>query len=174
MKRCILQALAWSLSIILGTRYGESDPKDKRNSDAPSLPQLVGCDLYQFPLPKGWTYQVSGNDVSLIAENFPAWIVIQPHNHHTLEEVLADIYLEPSLEDIRLSRQINPSLLKESVVVTNFTGTVCGIPAQVRLIGTISPYEGGAFVFACTSSDECFAEVSNTADVIVSDIQYLR
>ncbi len=174
MKRCILRAIAVPLSIMLCAGQGEADSTDKKIHDGSSSPTIIGCDLYQLSVPKGWKCQVSVNEMSLVAENIPAWIVIQPHKHVTLEEVRADINQEPSLEDMQLSHQMSPALLGESMIVTNFAGTVCGIPAQVRLIGTISPYQGGVFIFACTSSDECFAEVCTTADAIVNEIQYLR
>jgi hypothetical protein len=153
------------------------DPTDDRTSeptDARTSPTLIGCDLYRFPVPQGWEYSLLNDDVGLTSQTLPAWIVIYPHGHKNLRDVEADIQQEPPGGDMRLSIEGPLKPLGDNSVVVNLTGTVNDVPAKARLIGTVSPYQGGAFIFAMTSSEESFTEVSNTADAIGKGMQYFE
>jgi hypothetical protein len=140
----------------------------KRNKESE---KIVRCNRYQFRLPKGWRHSKSGEDVGLTADNIPAWMVIYPHEHENLADLELDIQQEPLRGELKLMLKGEPKRVSKNAVAIDFSGSMSGVPAKARLIGTISPSSGGVFIFAITSSDESFTEVSNTAENIAKNIQ---
>jgi len=151
---------------------GSMGGNESESTGGMSSQKLVGCNRDRFPLPKGWRHNISGDDIGLAADNMLAWMVIYPHEHERLADLELDIQQEPRQGDMKLTLQGEPKRISENAIAIDFSGWVSGVRAKAHLVGTLSPHSGGVFIFAVTSSDESFAEVSNTADDIARRIQY--
>jgi hypothetical protein len=133
---------------------------------------IVACELYKFPLPKGWKEYISGDEIGLAAEDFPAWMWIYPHRLRTIEEVESELKHGAKSADIELMTEGVPRKISRTAIAANFHGLLNSQETRVRLIGTLTLKLGGVFIFAATNSDEYFSKLSSTADDIALEIQY--
>ena len=136
-------------------------------------PPVIGCDLYRFLLPEGWREYISGKEIGLAADNLPAWMWIYPHQLGTIEEVESELEQGSTLNDIELTLEDIPKQISKNAVAVNFNGLFNGKRTRGRLIGTLAPSCGGVFIFAATNSDEFFNILSNAADAIAREMQYI-
>lgn len=131
---------------------------------------ILSCGLFKFHLPEGWNSYISGNDVGLAAEDFPAWIWIYPHQLKTMQEVQANLEHVSKHQDLELTLEGNAKRIGKNAVAINFGGIIKGAWSKGRAIGTLVPGHGGVFIFAATNSDKFFDEISSTADAIAREV----
>ncbi|GEM_PF-5228998 len=153
------------------------DPAQTKSVSS-TRPIKIGCDSYRFPVPQGWEYGVSERDICLTSSTISAWIIIFPHEHASIGELDKYIQPEASNGDMQLKRQGHIELINDTTIAVNLNGAIAGIPVRARLIGTLSPYGGGAYILTITkfdlfNIDEFLQQVTATADIIAGQMEYL-
>ncbi len=139
----------------------------------------TGCDSYRFSVPKGWECSASDNDICLTSTTVPAWIVIFPHTHDSIDEVDRYIQKESTDSYMQLKQQGDVQLLDATTIEVKFVGAIAGMPVRVNILGTLSPYGGGSYILAIIkfdlyNLDEFLDEVTDITNTIIKQMEYLK
>jgi len=130
----------------------------------------VRCRYFEFPVPIGWQYTVYSDEI--ILRHGETTIQIYPHAYPALTSLPRAMMRSGSRDlNISLTPRGVPKPISQDSVAVNLEG-IDGETA--RFVGTLSPYGGGAFVFAVSPSGEPWKELSKKTDAIALGMKYFR
>ncbi len=141
--------------------------------DLTSVIRIIG-DHYDASVPPGWEYVVFSDEIVLLDEGKHARILIRPHPFSELGELDLEMHRLPDLWDFRLETAGASETIAENAVAINLNGTRAEQPTWARLIATLSPFGGGAFILVTTRSIDDFDEVAEAADTVVKGMTYRK
>jgi len=142
--------------------------------DVVSVTRVIIGDHYDASVPPGWEYAVFSDEIVLLDEGKHSRILIRPHPFSELGELDLEMHRLPDLWDFRLETAGDLETISENAIAINLNGTRAEQPTWVRLIATLSPFGGGAFILATTGSIDDFGEVAKAADIVATGMTYRK
>jgi hypothetical protein len=129
---------------------------------------------FKFKVPAGWVYQQDTDGVILGHNTIPGMIIVMPHMQASLQAVTSEMQAGIMEEGIQLFPAGGLEGGKNNVIAGNYQGAFNGQSVRARVIGTFSPYGGGAYIFALALPNEFGSPLTGAADTIARGMQYIK
>jgi hypothetical protein len=129
---------------------------------------------FKFKPPAGWKFRQDNEGVLLGHDTIAGAIIVFPHYLTGIRAVNAQMQqgLHEKGTSIRPTGAI--SARGKNMLVTECGGTTEGQSAKGYAIGTLSPYEGGAFILALTTPAKYGAPLRKAAEAIARNMRYFK
>ena len=123
-----------------------------------------------FQTPAGWKCQHDANGAMLSHEGINGLILVLPHSHTNLTQVLAQMRAGLTEPDAILALDGEVKPLGAAALAANYKGTMGGAAVVARSIGTVSANGGGAYVAAIAAPEQFGEELRKAAETLADSV----
>lgn len=129
---------------------------------------------FKFTLPYGWQHELSDDIEMLINSSVTGFILVFSHTYTSFDIVKKELKQGIDEEGVELTLVSQLYDIGNNAVGGIYSGTMNGQKVKARVIGTVSPFGGGAYIIAVDVPERFSPQLTDTADGIARDIQYFQ